>query len=101
MQDAEESLQTLTEDRKNVRQQLGRIDQCVTDLKHSTSVSQSLMGTLLVKVGGVSQDEVNTLVQQTKAAGLAELPLSLDPQSEEKMRLMTLETPGRDLQTHS
>ena len=91
VQDAEESLKTLTEDRKHIWQQLGRIDQSVTDLKRSTSVSQSLMGTLLVKVGGVSPDEMNALMQQAKEAALAELPPSLDPQIEEKMRLATLE----------
>ena len=91
VQDAENSLKTLTEDRKHVWQQLGRIDRSVSDLKRSGNVSHSLMGQLLVKVGGVSQNEVQQMMQDARDAALAELPPSLDPQIEERLRLASIE----------
>ena len=91
VQQAENSLRSLTDDRKQVWQQLGRIDQSVNDLKRSGNVSQNLMGTLLMKVGGVSPDEVRKLMQDARDAALAELPPSLDPQIEERLRLASLE----------
>ena len=74
LHEAEASLKSRIEERKFVWEQLGRIDTSVSDLKRSSCASNSLMGTLLKKVAGVSEQQLEHLVQEAKELALAELP---------------------------